>query len=620
MEEKWDYIVSFCRPRSWLIADRQSQNLDDFKSESCWTPFSYFFLYVFLLVSLAVYGVDIFTAVNLLAFSQWAGSIEPAIPFTVSRWIFAVCIILSFVLLVIRWLQAIRAIRSGSISHSYLDSLAVRIQSIRMGQRGRGWKRFLVFAELTKSKKGAEYVALYAYFSFETWMNTLLADGPRQVVNAITLWSVMRMDLLPGGENASGEDDKSPAQQFFENIKILAVDNHLRAVVLIGMTFTVVIWIFSILKLASAVILYLIFLFHHIPSEDGTLKAYCRRKISTRLKRIVTQKVNKALSKGLALQDRTPTQPNLFAGQEDPSLPSVGKSDTDKGPGATVLSRSTTQTTLPPYTSRPGTAAPDQNPSLPNVASFDEKPSLSRTATESSEYSESASLGGSTATAFSPLDRQNSPAPPVPPIPMYSLRSEPPVSRPPTSQSRFTPAPPPVNGAGRFTPGPGYGSPSPSTRYNPSAMGRRTPGPPVPVNGPGPFTPGPEYGSPSSSANGNPYPMGGPSPAPYRAYSPATNPYGRSLTPGAGVPPDNAPARTFSPAGYSASPSPGPPGRSFTPVGRNGISQLQKLDRYAAFDPSMTSHAAPPRNQTQSPAYHPYDGNAPRSRSPQPHF
>lgn len=36
-----------------------------------------------------------------------------------------------------------------------------------MGKTGRGWKRFLVFAELTKSKKGAEYVALFTYFSFE---------------------------------------------------------------------------------------------------------------------------------------------------------------------------------------------------------------------------------------------------------------------------------------------------------------------------------------------------------------------------------------------------------------------------------------------------------------------
>lgn len=81
---------------------------------------------------------------------------------------FAVCIIISFVLLVLRWLRAIRAIRSGSIAQSYLDSLAVRIQSIRMGENGRGWRRFLVFAELTKDRKGAEYVALFTYFSFES--------------------------------------------------------------------------------------------------------------------------------------------------------------------------------------------------------------------------------------------------------------------------------------------------------------------------------------------------------------------------------------------------------------------------------------------------------------------
>lgn len=115
-----------------------------------------------------MYGVDTFTAVNLLAFSRWAGQIEPAIPFAASRWVFAVCIIISFVLLVLRWLRAIRAIRSGSIAKSYLDSLAVRIQSIRMGQNGRGWRRFLVFAELTKDRKGAEYIALFTYFSFES--------------------------------------------------------------------------------------------------------------------------------------------------------------------------------------------------------------------------------------------------------------------------------------------------------------------------------------------------------------------------------------------------------------------------------------------------------------------
>lgn len=116
-----------------------------------------------------MYGVDSFVAVNLLAYSRWAGSIRPAISFNISRWIFACCILVSFALLIYRWYYALRAIRSGSITRSYLDDLAVRVQSARvLGKNGRGWKRFLVFAELTKSKKGAEYVALYSYFSFQS--------------------------------------------------------------------------------------------------------------------------------------------------------------------------------------------------------------------------------------------------------------------------------------------------------------------------------------------------------------------------------------------------------------------------------------------------------------------
>ena len=70
-------------------------------------------------------------------------------------------------LLFYRWLRAIRVIKASGVAQSYLDPLAVRIQSIRTGKEGRGWKRFLVFAELTKSKKGADYVALFSYFSFE---------------------------------------------------------------------------------------------------------------------------------------------------------------------------------------------------------------------------------------------------------------------------------------------------------------------------------------------------------------------------------------------------------------------------------------------------------------------
>lgn len=60
-----------------------------------------------------------------------------------------------------------RVMKRGAVAESYLDSLAVRLQCVRMGKQGRGWRRFLVFAELTKSKKGVEYVALFTYFSFQ---------------------------------------------------------------------------------------------------------------------------------------------------------------------------------------------------------------------------------------------------------------------------------------------------------------------------------------------------------------------------------------------------------------------------------------------------------------------
>lgn len=57
--------------------------------------------------------------------------------------------------------------RSGSITESYLEPLAAIFQSMRLTKEGQGWRRFLVFAELTRSRKGADYIALFVYFQFK---------------------------------------------------------------------------------------------------------------------------------------------------------------------------------------------------------------------------------------------------------------------------------------------------------------------------------------------------------------------------------------------------------------------------------------------------------------------
>lgn len=113
-----------------------------------------------------MYGVDIFVAINLLAFNNWSSQIDPAVDLTIAKWVFSVCIIASLVNLVFEHVRAWRVMRRGNIAECYLDSLAVRLESIRLG-KGQGWRRFLVFAALTKSKKGAEYIALFTYFNFQ---------------------------------------------------------------------------------------------------------------------------------------------------------------------------------------------------------------------------------------------------------------------------------------------------------------------------------------------------------------------------------------------------------------------------------------------------------------------
>lgn len=107
--------------------------------------------------------------VQLLAFQkEYSPDIQAnsLISTTVAKWIFTICIILSAVNLIYEHIRANRAMRSGSVAESFLDHLAAKLESLRIFG-GKGWKRFLVFAALTESKKGVEYIALFCYFSFQ---------------------------------------------------------------------------------------------------------------------------------------------------------------------------------------------------------------------------------------------------------------------------------------------------------------------------------------------------------------------------------------------------------------------------------------------------------------------
>ncbi|KAK0708189.1 hypothetical protein B0H67DRAFT_648281 [Lasiosphaeris hirsuta] len=364
-EQKWDFI-----------------SLNDFKSTSCFTPFAYGYLWFSLFLSLAVYGVDTFTAVQLLAFNRWSSQIEltQLISFDIAKWIFSICIILSFINLGFEHVRARKIMNRGSVAESFLDSLAVRLESIRMG-KGRGYKRFLVFAELTKSKKGAEIIALFTYFSFQSWIRIIVCSGPRQVVNALTLYNVYNVKL-----SATGNNFENSVVSFFDKIKALAMEDYRQAVILSGMLFTLVIWLFAFLSLLIAALFFVFFLWHYIPRDDGGLTGFCERKINKRLKQIVSVKINKAMAEDERKRKKAEMKAAIKSGSDRPmsmqaTLPNLGGGD--KLPEMPMLSRADTMMTLPEYSSRPGTPG-----SFELNALGQKKPALTRTATMASTTSQ----------------------------------------------------------------------------------------------------------------------------------------------------------------------------------------------------------------------------------------
>ncbi|KAK4043102.1 hypothetical protein C8A01DRAFT_13294 [Parachaetomium inaequale] len=419
-EQRWDFI-----------------SLNDFKSTSCFTPLAYGSLWFSLIISLAVYAVDVFTAYQLLAFNKWSSQIEPAqfIPFDISKWIFTVCILLSFANLAYEYFRAVTIMRRGSVAECFLDSLAARLESIRMGN-GRGWKRFLVFAELTKSKKGAEYIALFTFFSFQSWIRTILCSGPRQAINALTLYSVYQARLQI--DQASFE---SSLADFFDKIRALATEEPRQAVILSGMLFTLVVWIFSFLSLLLAALFFVFFLWSYIPREDGGLSGFCERKVNKRLKQIVSIKINKAMAE----EERKRKKAELKAAKKNggdrpmtmkPSLPVLGDDNFAEMPSMPSLSRADTFASFTEKPSRPST------PGSFEMNALGRKPPMplrsGTKGTMASQYSAQTSLLGGAAEMGT--TRSESPTPTLPPV---ELDGYPPVRTATSSTNRsYGPAPP----------------------------------------------------------------------------------------------------------------------------------------------------------------------------------
>lgn len=194
----------------------------------------------------------------------------------------------------------------------------------------------------------------------------------------------MQADLVPTGQH-SASDGHTPVVQFFVNVQILANKDKEQAAILFGMLFTLIIWVFSALSLALAGLFYVLYLWHHI--RDGSLSRYCRRKIDTRLHKIVMKKVNKALAKDSNMRAKQGAKGSKNGDyQADVKLqPTLPVLDNAGAQNFATISRQTTQMDASSVGSRTLIDAIGPEPTVPNVFLDPRRPeSPSRSVTSSS--------------------------------------------------------------------------------------------------------------------------------------------------------------------------------------------------------------------------------------------
>jgi hypothetical protein len=345
--------------------------------------------------------------------------------------------------------------------------------------------------------------------------------------------------------NFEGKADVgSTLSTFFTNIGHLAEQNNQQAVVLSGMLFTLVIWVFGVLSLILAILFYSFFLWHYIPNRDGGLTGYCRRKVDKRLSQIVSVKVNKAIEE----EERRRLNADKKALKKGEKPAAVGRQATlptlfdpkseDKLPFMPTLTRADTNQTLPLYSSRPGTPSgqppvpafelnnlsqqrpyPNRNATNTSVTSFGSNAPLMGNAAESGRASPAPSVSSLNANGFSNVQPPRSmtsnsnrsqwndgpiPQGPQGPPRMPSAMGDRGYTASPVSYADVrsnTPGGPPMDSYGRPMPRPINEIRSNTPAGPAPLMGRRTPAPSSNA-GYAPYNPGMRSASAAQQING----------------------------------------------------------------------------------------------------------------------
>ncbi|KAH9482811.1 Low affinity K(+) transporter 1 [Psilocybe cubensis] len=250
-------------------------NTAEFTDNGFMMRVKYLWLYIIVLKSFLVYISDIFSAITMLTTKNWSNEIFLKcpdvegcffIPFNTGKWLFVGCIIVSFLLLAYESRKAKKIIASRDISYAFTNIMANNYYSLR------SYDHFCFFDHISNSTKTSDDFAFFVFFTFKSWKRLILADTPRQTINALTLYAVYLVRRDP-------KKNWWDVSQYF-------VNSTSTSALTVTSFFTVVVCIGSLLLLVVAGICYIPLLLH----IRGNLKEYCCHKVDKRIGVIIKRK------------------------------------------------------------------------------------------------------------------------------------------------------------------------------------------------------------------------------------------------------------------------------------------------------------------------------------------
>ncbi|KAF5393959.1 hypothetical protein D9757_000130 [Collybiopsis confluens] len=275
-----------CSGPKWkreIVPDHKFDFVDtrEFTDNGFLMRMKYLWLYIIVLKSFLVYVSDIFTAITMLTTTSWSNEIFNncqklgcvSIPFNTGKWLFVGCIIFSFLLLAYETRKSKKIIASRDISYAFTNVMAQHYYSLR------SYDHFCFFDHISNSTKLSDDFAFFVFFTFKSWKRVLLADGPRQTINGLTLYAI----YLAHKDEGDGH--------WYDISKYFKGNSLSTSALTVTTFFTVVVFAGSLLLLIVAGLCYIPLLAH----IRGNLKEYCCHKVDKRIDTVIKRRMKQRL-------------------------------------------------------------------------------------------------------------------------------------------------------------------------------------------------------------------------------------------------------------------------------------------------------------------------------------